>query len=290
MSAAEASRLPEPSPTLFEVDDDGVATLTLNRPHRRNAIDAGLLAGCVDGLRRAHVDDDVRVVLVTGAGSAFCAGGDVDAFGHEMTPSEQKRFLFETVFEVARTLEVIDKPVIAMVNGHAMGAGLDLALMCDLRFAAEDAKLGEAYIKVGVAPGDGGAWLLPRLVGTARALDLLWTGRAVSGTEAAAMGMVNAAFPADRLEHETRRYARALAHGPLEAIRVTKRAVYQAAQVDLRTHVDLMSSHMAVLRASPDFAEGVAALREGRPPHFGVGRDRNEPGPRGNERQEGGAR
>jgi enoyl-CoA hydratase/carnithine racemase len=132
--------------------------------------------------------------------------------------------------------------------------------------------LGEAYIRVGVAPGDGGAWLLPRLVGTSRALDLLWTGRTVTGEEAAQFGLVDFVFPANELRDGTYAYARQLADGPQEAIRITKRAVYQSAQMDLRTHVDMMSSHMSVLRASPDFAEGVAALREGRRPDF-RGRD-----------------
>jgi 2-(1,2-epoxy-1,2-dihydrophenyl)acetyl-CoA isomerase len=248
--------------------EDGIATLLLNRPERRNAINAEVIAGCVAGIDRARADD-VRAVVLTGAGSAFCAGGDVGVFGDDWSAAEQKRFLFEGVFTLSQALQTFDKPVIAMLNGAAMGAGLDLALLCDLRFAADDARLGESYVRVGVAPGDGGAWLLPRLLGTARALDLLWTGREVRGEEALALGLVDRSFAPDQLAKETYAYARALADGPVEAIRMTKRAVYQAAQMDLRTHVDMMSSHMAILRESPDFAEGVAALRERRPPRFG---------------------
>lgn len=247
--------------------DDGIATLLLNRPERRNAINAEVIAACVKGVDRSR-EDDVRVVVLTGAGSAFCAGGDVTVFGDDWSAAEQKRFLFEGVFSLSQALQSFDKPVIAMLNGPAMGAGLDLALLCDLRFAASDARLGESYIRVGVAPGDGGAWLLPRLIGTARALDLLWTGREVAGEDALAIGLVDRVFAPDQLAKKTYAYARSLADGPVEAIRMTKRAVYQAAQMDLRTHVDMMSSHMAILRESPDFAEGVAALRERRPPRF----------------------
>jgi enoyl-CoA hydratase/carnithine racemase len=253
----------------LDIDGRGIATLTLNRPERRNAINADLLDSCVDAVRQVAGDPAARVLVITGAGSAFCAGGDVDAFGHDLSAGDQKRFLFETVFRLSQALLELDKPVLAMINGPAMGAGLDLALLCDLRFAADDAPLGEAYIRVGVAPGDGGAWLLPRLIGTARALDLLWTGRAVRGHEARELGLVDFVFPAAELRAATYEYAERLATGPQEAIRITKRAVYQSAQMDLRTHVDMMSSHMAILRASPDFAEGVAALRERRAPQFG---------------------
>jgi 2-(1,2-epoxy-1,2-dihydrophenyl)acetyl-CoA isomerase len=249
------------------VDGDGIATFLLNRPERRNAINAEVVAACVAGLDRAR-EDDVRVVVLTGAGSAFCAGGDVNVFGDDWSAAQQKRFLFEGVFTLSQALQTFDKPVIAMLNGPAMGAGLDLALLCDLRFAAADARLGESYIRVGVAPGDGGAWLLPRLIGTSRALDLLWTGREVMGEEALALGVVDRVFAPDQLAKETYAFAKALADGPLEAIRMTKRAVYQAGQMDLRTHVDMISSHMAILRESPDFAEGVAALRERRAPRF----------------------
>lgn len=259
---------PEESPVVtYGVDDHGVATVTLNRPARRNAINAEVIEGCVAAIQRSR-QDDVRVVVLTGAGSAFCAGGDVNVFGDDWSAAEQKRFLFEGVFELSQALQAFDKPVIAMVNGPAMGAGLDLALLCDLRFAAREARLGESYIKVGVTAGDGGAWLLTRLVGRAKALDLLWTGRELDGDEALALGVVDRVFPGAELSDGTYTYARALADGPLEAIRMTKRAVYQADQMDLRTHVDMMSSHMAILRETPDFAEGVAALRERRAPDF----------------------
>lgn len=247
---------------------DGIAMLTLNRPERRNAINTHMVDAWADALRRFQDDDAVRVVVVTGAGSAFCAGGDVEAFGRDLDAVEQKQFLFDHVFQVAAALEVLDKPVIAAINGPAMGAGLDMALLCDIRIAAAGAVMGEAYIKVGVAPGDGGAWLLPRLIGVDRALDLLWTGRTVGAEEALAMGLVTKVVPDAELLDATRAYAAALASGPQQAIRITKRAVRQAATMDLRTHVDLMSSHMAILRTTRDFEEGVAALRERRPPKF----------------------
>jgi enoyl-CoA hydratase/carnithine racemase len=254
-------------------DEHGVLTIVLNRPERRNAITAALAEAWADALRSAQADPGTRAIVVTGAGTAFCAGGDFEDFDADRGAVDQKAFLLEHVFRVARTLEDVDKPVIAMINGAAMGAGLDMALLCDLRFAAEDARLGEAYVDVGVTAGDGGAWLLPRLIGIPRALDLLWTGRRIDGREAARIGLVDHAVPADQLAAVTLDYARALARGPLEAIRITKRAVYQAAGMDLRTHVDMMSSHMAVLRQTPDYQEGLAALRAKRRPVFGAGAD-----------------
>lgn len=255
----------------LERSPEGVLTLRLNRPERRNAINEALVHAWADALEDARTDEEVRVIVVTGAGSAFCAGGDFTAIEQGRDAVAQKAFLFEHVFRVAKVLQDVDKPVIAMINGPAMGAGLDMALLCDLRFAAEDAKLGEAYIKVGVTAGDGGAWLLPRLVGVGTALDLLWTGRTVSGQEALSIGLVDRVFPSERLHEETFAYARQLAAGPQAAIRITKRAVYQAMHMDLRSHIDQMSSHMAVLRQTDDYREGLTALQERREPRFGKG-------------------
>jgi 2-(1,2-epoxy-1,2-dihydrophenyl)acetyl-CoA isomerase len=153
------------------------------------------------------------------------------------------------------TLEDIDKPVIAALNGVAVGAGLDMALMCDLRFAAETARFSEGYVKVGYVPGDGGAYYLPRLVGVAKSLELFWTGDFISAAEAERIGMVNRVFPADRLMEETYTFARRLAEGPTKVIQMMKRAVYQSSRADLRTSLDLVSSHMGVIFETPDSRE-----------------------------------
>lgn len=250
----------------------GVLTLTFNRPDVRNALNEELAVALAEALDQARTDDSTHVVILTGAGTAFCAGGDVKDFERDRTAEEQHTFLRDKVYRIARSMTELDKPVIAMINGPAMGAGLDIALLCDLRFAADDALLAEAYIDVGAPPGDGGAWLLPRIVGTARALDLLWTGRRISGKEALEIGLVDRCLPADELRSVTVTYAEQLAAGPQTAIRITKRALYQSLTVDLRTHLDQMASHMAVVRATADYREGVEALREKRTPRFGGGK------------------
>jgi 2-(1,2-epoxy-1,2-dihydrophenyl)acetyl-CoA isomerase len=253
---------------LYDVAD-GIATLTLNRPEKLNAFTQAMIDRWVEALAEAQRDPAVAVVVVTGAGRAFCTGGDVARMAEgRPTALEHKDRLWENVHRVAKTLETVDKPVIAMVNGLAVGAGMGMALMCDLRIASEHARFATGYVKVGLVPGDGDAYFLPRLVGTARALELLWTGDFVEAAEAERLGIVNRVVAADRLVEETRALARRIAAGPGVAIRLTKRLVYQSLRVDLRTHLDLVSSHMAVVRDTEDHREGVRAFTEKRAPQF----------------------
>ena len=258
------------SELLYEIRDDGVATITLNRPERLNAFTREMIDAWVEALEDARRNDAVQVLVVTGAGRAFCSGGDVGAMNER--PSgvpglEHKRWL-EVVHRVPLALEVLDKPVIAALNGPAVGAGLDMALMCDLRFAAAGARFSEGYVKVGLIPGDGGTYFLPRLIGTARALELLWTADFVTAEKAEQLGLVNRVIPADQLLPEVYALAGRLASGPSVAIRLTKRAVYQGLRMDLRTHLDMIASHMSVIRQTDDHAEGARAFVEKRPPRF----------------------
>jgi enoyl-CoA hydratase/carnithine racemase len=253
---------------LYEVRD-GIATITLNRPERRNAFNVEMLDLWLEALRDARTNDAVQVIVVTGAGRAFCSGGDVGSMSErgDMTGLEHKRWL-EVVHRIPLTLEEIDKPVIAALNGAAAGAGLDMALMCDLRFAAEGARFSEAYVKVGLIPGDGGTYFLPRLIGTARALELIWSGDVFDAQEAFRLGIVNRVVPPDQLMSTVYEFAGRLAKGPTVAIRLAKRAVYAGMQMDLRAHLDMISSHMAVVRQTEDHKEGVQAFAEKREPEF----------------------
>jgi enoyl-CoA hydratase/carnithine racemase len=259
------------SELLYEIRDDGVATITLNRPERLNAFTREMIDLWVEALRDAQGNEAVQVLVVTGAGRAFCSGGDVGAMSdrpsQEITALDHKRWL-EVVHRVPLTLEAIDKPVIAALNGPAVGAGLDMALMCDLRYAAVGARFSEGYVKVGLIPGDGGTYFLPRLVGTARALELLWTGDFVSAEQAEQIGLVNRVVPADQLLPEVYALAARLANGPSVAIRTTKRAVYQGLHMDLRTHLDMIASHMGYIRQTHDHREGARAFVEKRAPYF----------------------
>jgi enoyl-CoA hydratase/carnithine racemase len=256
------------SDLLYEVKDR-IATITLNRPDKLNAFTGPMIDAWAGALGEAQRDDAVNVVVVTGAGRAFCAGGDVGRMGQGApTPLEHKNQLWENIHRVPRTLEAMDKPVIAMVNGLAVGAGMGMCLMCDVRVASDEARFSTGYVKVGLVPGDGDTYFLPRLVGAAKALELLWTADFIEAPEALRLGIVNRMVPAAQLQDATYALARQIADGPQIPIRMIKRLVYQSLRLDLRTHLDLVSSHMAVVRQTIDHAEGVAAFKEKRSPRF----------------------
>jgi enoyl-CoA hydratase/carnithine racemase len=256
------------SDLLYEVKDK-IATITLNRPDKLNAFTGPMIDAWARALADAQADDDVNVIIVTGAGRAFCAGGDVGRMKEgKPTPLENKNQLWQHIHRIPKTLEAVDKPVIAMVNGLAVGAGMGLCLMCDVRIASDEARFSTGYVRVGLVPGDGDTYFLPRLVGAAKALELLWTADFIEAQEALRLGIVNRVVPAGDLAQQARAFAEQIAGGPQIPIRMIKRLVYQSLRLDLRTHLDLVSSHMAVVRDTADHAEGVAAFKEKRPPRF----------------------
>jgi enoyl-CoA hydratase/carnithine racemase len=252
---------------------DGIGTILLNRPHRKNAFTMDMIDVWAEALREARTDPDVRVVVLTGAGDAFCSGVDLDRRDGAAppTPLQRKESLTERIHRIPYALEDLDKPVIAAINGVAVGAGMDMALMCDMRIMARSARLSEGYVRVGLVPGDGGCYYLPRLVGTAKALELLLTGDFIDAEEAGRLGIANHVVDDADLADAVATLARKIADGPPVAIRTIKRAVYQSARSDLRTALDLISSHMAVVTSTEDSAEALAAFREKRPGRF-VGR------------------
>jgi enoyl-CoA hydratase/carnithine racemase len=249
---------------------DGIGTILLNRPHRRNAFTLDMIDTWAEALRGARTDPDVRVVVLTGAGDAFCSGVDLDRRqdATPATPLERKENLSERIHRIPFALEDLDKPVIAAINGVAVGAGMDMALMCDMRIMARSARVSEGYVRVGLVPGDGGCYYLPRLVGTAKALELLLTGDFIDAEEAGRLGIANHVVDDADLAGAVNTLARKIADGPPVAIRTIKRAVYQSARSDLRTALDLISSHMAVVTSTEDSAEALAAFREKRPASF----------------------
>src|SRR5712664_3310756 len=256
------------SDLLYEVKDK-IATITLNRPDKLNAFTRDMIDGWSKSLGQAQADDSVNVVIVTGAGRAFCSGGDVGRM-REGEPSalDGKNGLWEGVHRVPKQLEQMDKPVIAMINGVAVGAGMGMSVMCDLRIAADTARFSTGYVRVGLVPGDGDTYFLPRLTGTAKALELLWTADFIEAPRALELGIVNRVVPHDKLAEETYAFARRVADGPQVPVRMIKRLVYQSMRLDLRTHLDLVSSHMAVVRETADHREGVQAFKEKRAPKF----------------------
>lgn len=242
---------------------DGIATITLNCPERKNSFSMDMIDQWAKALQEWRTDPEVKVIVVTGAGDAFCSGvyftPPPPGTPVDKTAYDHKSNLWERIHRIPLTLEDIDKPVIAALNGVAVGAGLDMALMCDIRFAAESARFSEGYVKVGFVPGDGGAYFLPRLVGIAKALELFWTGDFILAPEAERIGLVNRLFPDDKLMEETYKFAKRLVDGPTKVIQLIKRATYQSSRADLRTALDLISSHMGVIRTTKDSQDTLAA-------------------------------
>jgi enoyl-CoA hydratase/carnithine racemase len=254
---------------------DHIATILLNRPEKLNTFTEEMLKTWQESLRQAQLDDDVRVVVVTGSGRAFCAGGDMskrsaDAASAEpaKSPIERKEHLRKGPQGVALAVQALEKPIIAAVNGAAVGAGMDMALMCDIRLASRSARFSEAYLRVGLVPGAGGAYFLPRVVGLAKALELFFTGDFVDAAEAERIGLVNRVFDDEKLMDETYAFAKRIADSPPIAARIIKRTIYQSLTTDLRTSLDLISSHMAIVQLTEDSKEAITAFKEKRPGKF----------------------
>jgi len=253
-------------PLLVEVDG-GVATLTLNRPDALNALDAALKVALLDAVRRVGRDNAVRVVVLTGAGRAFCVGQDLrESSGDDgASLAVELREQYNPLILAIRRLE---KPIIAAVNGVAAGAGMSLAVACDFRLASEDASFVPAFGRIGLVPDSGLTWFLPRLVGPARAAELLLTGDPIAAPDARRLGLVNAVVAAVDLAPEVRALADRLAAAAPRALALTKRALNRSLEVGLEEALAYEASLQGIAGATADHVEGVAAFREKRPPRF----------------------
>jgi enoyl-CoA hydratase/carnithine racemase len=248
---------------------DQVGLIRIDRPDKLGAFTWAMIDRWTEALVSAQRDDAVRAVVLTGTGRGFCAGVDLDelaAVGRD--PIDHKRMLTDRVHRVVRAAADLDKPLICAVNGLAAGAGMDMALLCDIRLAASSARFGTGYVRIGLVPGAGGAYFLPRLVGTARALELFWTGDWLTARQACEMGIVSHVFPDDEVLGQALGLAERIARQSPIAVSMIKRAVYQSLATDLRTSLDLASSHLAVVQSTEDHAEAISALRERREPVF----------------------
>jgi enoyl-CoA hydratase/carnithine racemase len=263
---------------LYDKGDDGVAVITLNRPEKMNAFTRRMIEEWAWAIDDAKLDDDVRAVIVTGSGRAFCAGMDVqqEARGEgvlrtESSPADRRNSLRYNVHRVPRALMTLDKPYIAAVNGAAVGAGMDMASMADLRIAADNARFGMAYVRMGIIPGDGGAFYLGRILGIAKSLELIWTGDLFDANQALEWGYVSRVVPADQLMEETRAFAKRLADGPAVAIQLAKRLVYRSLDITEDAALDMAQHAMVIAQSTEDAKEGPRAFVEKRQPKF-VGR------------------
>jgi 2-(1,2-epoxy-1,2-dihydrophenyl)acetyl-CoA isomerase len=234
-----------------------LATITLDRPDARNAYSDQMCTQLVAALDRADHDSEIRCVILTGAGKAFHSGGDIKAMRERSgmfagDPAELRSRYITGIQAIPRRIAEFAKPLIAAINGPAIGAGLDLACMCDIRVAAAGAKLGSTFVKVGLVPGDGGAYFLTRVVGFARALELVLTGRVIEAEEALALGLVHEVVAAERLMDVARERALAIAALPPMAVQLTKRAAYRSYHCDQATALELAATYQGIVQNLED--------------------------------------
>ena len=251
-----------------------IALLTLNRPEMLNALGqegdgAAIEAACGE----ITSDSSLRCAVLTGAGRAFSAGGDVKAMKERTgafsgSPADIRDGYRRNIHRIVRALYNLEVPLISAINGPAIGLGCDVACMADIRIASDTAKMGVTFLKLGLIPGDGGAWLLPRLIGASRAAELLFTGDVIDAQTAAEWGLVSRVVPADRLMDETMALADKIAQQPPQALRLAKTLMRQGATASYDAIMEMSAAAQALMHETEDHREGVDAILEKRPPVF----------------------
>lgn len=253
---------------------DGIATLTMNRPEERNALSTpDIFDAFEDACARIEKDLSIRAVILTGAGPAFCAGGNVkqmrDKTGiAEGSPADIRATYRHGIQRLPLALMNLEVPTIAAVNGPAVGAGCDLACMCDIRIASETARFASSFVKLGIIPADGGAWLLPRAVGASKAAEMIFTGDAFSAEAALEMGLVSSVTTAEGLMDEAMALAKRIAVNPPQALRMAKRLLKEGRTSTLETILELSAAMQAIAHHTADHDEAVGAFLEKRPAVF----------------------
>lgn len=261
----------QPTSFLYEQTDAGVATITLNRPDRLNALTFEIYRELTDTFAALRNEADVRVVVITGAGRAFCSGGDVHDIIGELFSRDVEGLLAFTrmTCELVANIRALRKPVIASLNGTTAGAGACIALASDIRIAAEEAKIAFLFVKVGLSGADmGAAYLLPRVVGLSKATELLYTGDFISAEEAERIGLYNRVVPGDQLATTTREFAERLARGPAFALAKTKELLDREAHMNLETALECEAQAQAICMQHPDYREAYEAFVAKRAPKF----------------------
>jgi len=253
-----------------------IARLTINRPDRRNALHDDATDEMGQAIDDVAADDDIRVLVLTGAGDAFCAGGDLNALQGGSDPgmwvsenTDDIRRSFRLAQRMILGIQRMEKPVIAMINGVAVGAGFDLACACDIRIASEKARFMVAYVRIGLFPGFGGTWLYPRALGSmSKAAELMFTGDFMEADEGYRLGFLNRLVNEDNLESTTMEIARKIAAGPPIAIRLSKLMLYKGLEFDLETALKMAAAAETITLTSYDHIEGTRAIRESRKPLY----------------------
>jgi 2-(1,2-epoxy-1,2-dihydrophenyl)acetyl-CoA isomerase len=259
--------MPEPE-VLYRVEEH-IATITLNAAERLNALSEPMLRSLADAAARAQEDPAARAVILTGAGRAFCAGGDMKTMARaaeDAPPGQPGTVAFVQRAQLA--LRRLAKPLVAAVNGPAYGAGLDLACAADFRVAARSARFCEVYVRLGLAPGGGGFWLLPRIVGLTHALELVLSGETIDADHALRIGLVSEVVDDAALPAAARTFAGRFARAAPLGVQVAKRALYHGLDMSFDAALEMIRPHVAELRRTADHREGLAAAREKREPRF----------------------
>jgi enoyl-CoA hydratase/carnithine racemase len=260
--------------TVLYEKDGRVVTWTINRPEIRNSISAREVVERFEEIASmVAMDHDVSCVILTGAGTAFSSGGDVrrmseSAPDNQANPAATRHWYREGIQRIPLALDKIEVPIIAAVNGHAIGAGCDLAMMCDIRIAADSAQFGEVFVNLGIIPGDGGAWYLPRIVGRAKAFEMAFTGDILSADEAKEAGLVSRVVAFDDLMPAARKMAVKISRKPPEALRMTKRLLKESEFQRLDTSLEMAAGMQALAQSTKDHAEAALAFVEKRRPEF----------------------
>ena len=258
------------APVVLESRDGPICKLTLNRPECLNALNSELVVAFKEAIMRVARDESIRVVILTGAGRAFCAGGDLSVIGAGRARGDVTEIepILRSGMNAVLTIRTMPQPVIAAVNGPAAGAGMNLALACDIRVAVEEAVFGQNFTKVGLFPDYGGTYFLPRLIGTAKAAELFYTGDMVDANTAQRLGIVNHVYPADRFLAEVESLAAKIASGPQIAIRAVKKTIFAREHMALARALEKEVEQQLVCFHSEDCMEGIKAFLEKRPPAF----------------------
>ena len=257
--------------TILFKKEDGVATILLNRPEKLNSLSFKMFHELMRVMDELATDTTAKAVVITGVGRAFCAGGDLALEENPvfyLKDTDKIRARFRELHQLPLAMRRLEKPIIAAVNGVAMGAGCDLALTCDICIAAETASFSEVYTKVGAFPDMGGTYLLPRIVGVQKACELIFTGDTIDAREAERIGLVNRVVPLDKLEEVTKELAMKLARGPSIAIGLAKSSIYNGLSLDLPSAMEQLASNLAICFQTKDLQAGLAAFYEKRAPVF----------------------
>jgi enoyl-CoA hydratase/carnithine racemase len=261
------------SESIIYEQDQRVVTITLNRPDTRNALSGDLIDGLIDALEKANRDKNVGCVILTGAGKSFSSGGNLQEIKNmttkdNMSQSQLEKWYRFGIQKIPLTMNAIDVPIVAAVNGHAIGAGNDLCTMCDIRIAGEDAKFSESFLRIGIIPGDGGSWFLPKIIGLSRAAEMILTCDVLDAKKALNWGLVSQVVKNEELIIQAKEIANKIASQPPEASRRAKRLLRMSQNVSLDNALEMAASQQSILQMMDDHREALDALIEKRKPKY----------------------